>query len=185
VKRADPGYRLEGAFNYFPEVIDEIYDISVGISYMQSDYNIVKRRRAEGKPVTFYTCCSPERPNTFTFSPPAESSYIGWHAAAIGYDGYLRWAYNSWVKDPCVDSRFRTWASGDCFLVYPDGSSIRMQRLVEGIQAYEKVRILRESGDDKVRAAVEETLKPFLPWDPGKDADVGKMVKEAGRMLQR
>ena len=185
VKRADPGYRLEGAFNYFPEVIDEIYDISVGISYMQTDYNIVKRRRAEGKPVTFYTCCSPERPNTFTFSPPAESSYIGWHAAAIGYDGYLRWAYNSWVKDPCVDSRFRTWASGDCFLVYPDGSSIRMQRLVEGIQAYEKVRTLRESGDDKVRAAVEETLKPFLPWDPGKDADVGKMVREAGRMLQR
>ena len=180
VKRADPGYRLEGAFNYFPEVIDEIHDISVGIAYQQIDNGIVSRRHAEGKPVTFYTCCSPERPNTFTFSPPAESAYIGWHAAAIDYDGYLRWAYNSWVENPCTDSRFRTWASGDCFLVYPDATSIRMQRLIEGIQAYEKVRILRQQGIN-----VDEILKPFLPWDPGKDTDTGALIRNATLQLQR
>jgi hypothetical protein len=43
-----------------------------------------------------------------------------------------------------LDSRFRIWAAGDCFLVYPQRSSIRMERLVEGVQDAEKIRILRK-----------------------------------------
>ncbi|HAC21590.1 MAG TPA: hypothetical protein DCF91_05745, partial [Porphyromonadaceae bacterium] len=82
---------------------------------------------------------------TFTFSDPAESTWLGWHAMSGNYDGYLRWAYNSWTKEPLQDSRFRTWAAGDCYLVYPNGrSSIRFERMIEGIQDYEKMRILKE-----------------------------------------
>ena len=67
------------------------------------------------------------------------------HAVAGGYDGYLRWAVNSWTADPLRDSRFRTWAAGDTYSIYPGPrSSIRFERLVEGIQDCEKIRILRE-----------------------------------------
>jgi hypothetical protein len=37
--------------------------------------------------------------------------------------------------------------------VYPGYSSIRMERLVEGIQDYEKIRILRKEFADKKAAA--------------------------------
>ena len=179
VKRADPGFRMEGAYNYFPEFIDEVYDISVGYQYPLLEKASLTRRKAQSQPVTFYTCCGPERPNTFVFSPPAESAYMGWHAAAVGYDGYLRWAYNSWVESPVVDARFRTWPAGDCFLVYPDGPSIRMQRLVEGIQAFEKVRILRQEGVQ----GLDAILQPFQGIVLNADVDVAEMVKTATRQI--
>jgi hypothetical protein len=46
------------------------------------------------------------------------------------------------------DSRFRTWAAGDCYIAYPGYSSIRLERLIEGIQDYEKIRILRKEFTD-------------------------------------
>ena len=45
-----------------------------------------------------------------------------------------------------MDSRFVTWPSGDAYLVYPFAqSSIRFERIREGIQDFEKIRILREA----------------------------------------
>jgi hypothetical protein len=70
---------------------------------------------------------------------------MGWHADALGYSGFLRWAYNSWVEDPLYDTTHVNWTPGDCFLVYPGGrSSIRFERLREGIQDFEKIRIVSE-----------------------------------------
>ena len=94
---------------------------------------------------TFYVCCDPNFPNVFTFSNPAEGAYIGWYTAAAGFDGFLRWAYNSWVENPITDSRFRKGPAGDTYIAYPGArSSIRFERLREGIQDAEKIRILRE-----------------------------------------
>jgi hypothetical protein len=57
----------------------------------------------------------------------------------------LRWAFNSWVENPLQDSRFRTWPAGDTYIIYPQGrSSIRYERMVEGIQDYEKIQILKK-----------------------------------------
>ena len=162
VKEADPAYRIEGAANYYPEVEPVMYDLSVTYQHGILPPDVLAKRKEQGKKLTFYTCCSPERPNTFTFSPPAESELLGLHAVAAGYDGYLRWAYNSWVKAPNQDSRFRTWASGDCFLVYPGGSSIRMERLVHGIQDFEKVKILRRQLKGKSLQRLENALQPFV-----------------------
>ncbi|HCC71178.1 MAG TPA: hypothetical protein DEQ09_08520, partial [Bacteroidales bacterium] len=54
------------------------------------------------------------------------------------------WAYNSWPEKPVYDSRFISWPSGDTYFVYPGArSSIRFEKLIEGIQDYEKIRILR------------------------------------------
>ena len=147
IQEADPEFKIEGAANYSveSESADRIDDLSVGIRYNLLKGEALTRRTAKGQKITFYTCCSTESPNTFTFSRPAESAYLCLHALACGYDGYLRWAYNSWSPQPNQSSRYRSkdWASGDCYLVYPDGSSIRFERLTEGVQAFEKIRLLR------------------------------------------
>ena len=124
----------------------------------------IVQRRSKGLTTTFYVCCSSGFPNTYTSSAPAEATYLSWYAAAEDYDGFLRWAYNSWVEDPIRDSRFRKWAAGDTYLVYPEGrSSIRFERLVEGIQDWEKIRSLKTefSGDDAKLQTLHDLLKPF------------------------
>lgn len=118
-------------------------DISVS-AYHPLDPGEVKDRKRRGLNTTFYICCADPFPNQFTFSEPAESTYLAWYAMARDLNGVLRWAFNSWVENPLQDSRFRTWPAGDTYIVYPQGrSSIRYERMLEGIQDFEKVRILR------------------------------------------
>ncbi|MEM5774848.1 MAG: DUF4091 domain-containing protein, partial [Anaerolineaceae bacterium] len=110
------------------------------------DTAIARERRERGVVTTFYTCTGPEQPNTFTYSPPAEAAWLPIYAAARDYDGYLRWAYDSWTEDPLHDTKHVSWQAGDAFLIYPGArSSIRFERLREGIQEFEKIRILRSN----------------------------------------
>lgn len=121
-----------------------IKEISVAAS-AKVDTADIAMRRAKGLITTYYVCCEDRFPNMFTFSNSAEAVYAAWYATASDYDGFLRWAYNSWVQNPLTDSRFRTWPAGDTYIVYPDArSSIRFERLIEGIQDTEKIRILRK-----------------------------------------
>ena len=115
---------------------------------------------------TYYTCCTEPRPNTFTFSEPAEAEWLAWHSAKENLDGYLRWALNSWVKNPLQDSRFTAWAAGDTYMIYPGArSSIRLERLTEGVQAFEKIRILKEEFERKGNKGaiknIDKVLKMF------------------------
>jgi hypothetical protein len=117
-------------------------------------------RKANGLNTTYYVCCSHKFPNMFTFSDPAESVYAGWYAKANGFDGFLRWAYNSWVENPATDSRFRTWPSGDTFIVYPGArSSIRFERLIEGIQDFEKLSLVINELKQQKTPESEKKLK--------------------------
>ena len=187
IQDADPEFKIEGAANYSveSEAADRIDDISVGFQYNLIKGEALARRAAKGQKITFYTCCNPDRPNTFTFSPPAESAYLGVHAKACGYDGYLRWAYNSWPKQPNQDSRFnsRSWYSGDCYLVYPDGSSIRFERLIEGIQAYEKIRLLRPSLNLKGAKDLDEMLRYFGSNTYKDDTDAVGLLRQMNDLL--
>ncbi|MBR5051966.1 MAG: DUF4091 domain-containing protein [Bacteroidaceae bacterium] len=185
IQDADPEFKIEGAANYNveSEEADRVDDISVAFQYNLLKKEALARRTAKGQKITFYTCCGPERPNTFTFSPPAESAYLGWHALACGYDGYLRWAYNSWTKQPNQDSRYGNWPAGDCYLVYPGGSSIRFERLIEGIQAYEKVRILRPSLNLKGAKDLDEMLRYFAPNTYKAETDPVALLRKANDLL--
>ena len=123
-------------------------------------------RKENGLISTYYVCCSDEFPNVFTFSDPSEAVFMGWYAQAAGLDGYLHWSYNSWTENPLTDSRFRTWPAGDTYVIYPDGrSSIRFERIKEGIQDAEKIRILREqftaASDTEKLKALEEAVARF------------------------
>ena len=183
--KADPNYRIEGAADYYPEVEPKMYDLSVTYQHKLLSEEVLRVRKESGKKVTFYTCCGPERPNTFTFSPPAESTVMGWHAMAAGYDGYLRWAYNSWVKAPNQDGRFRTWASGDCFLAYPGGSSIRMERLVQGIQDFEKIKILRTELKGAKLELLNKTVEMFRPNVFPAENNAAEMINKAEAVLYK
>ena len=109
----------------------------------------IVKRRAQGYTTTFYVCCTPAYPNTFTTSQPYEAELLGWKNIAHDYDGFLRWAYNSWAENPQYDSRFGGWMAGDTYLVYPfNRSSMRFERLIDGIEVSEKVRALRAAGAD-------------------------------------
>lgn len=188
VREADPGYRIEGAMNYKvgeTGLIDQMHDISISYDDAHVPVDYLNARRAKGQKTTFYTCCGPDRPNTFTFSDPAESAYLGWHASTLGFDGYLRWAYNSWTARPCQDSRFITWASGDCYLAYPTGSSIRMERLTEGIQAYEKLRILRPTLNAAQLKQLDKALEPFRPVVYDTALDAAQAVNAAKATLKK
>lgn len=129
-------------------------------------------RRDQGYNTTFYVCCGPLYPNTFTYSDPYEAELLGLYGLAWDYDGMLRWAYNSWAEDPQTDSRYGNWSSGDTYLVYPyNRSSIRFERLIDGIEDAEKVRALRAEGADVsgVEAVLEEIRTTnvndaSLPW---------------------
>lgn len=167
IRKADPEFKVSLAGNWHPEIEADLYDYCIALDQAELlPQEVFTRRKAEGKKTTIYTCCSTHKPNTFTFSVPAEGAWYGFYVAGTKYDGYLRWAYNSWVKDPLHDTRFRQWPAGDTYMIYPYGrSSVRFEKLIEGIQAYEKVRILREefaqSNDSAKLAELDALLGKF------------------------
>lgn len=167
IRKIEPAFKISLAGNYHEPVIYDIVDFSETFSGKQEFPESAKTKRKElGLTTTFYTCCAEAHPNMFVISNPDEAAWLGWFAQAEGYDGYLRWAYNSWTIDPLTDARFRTWPAGDCFVVYPGGrGSVRFSKLVEGIQDFEKVRILRaqwqKEGNEAKLAQLTEVLKPF------------------------
>lgn len=167
IRKVEPAFKISLAGNYHEPVIYDIVDFSETFSGKQEFPESAKAKRKElGLTTTFYTCCAEAHPNMFVISNPDEAAWLGWFAQAEGYDGYLRWAYNSWTLDPLTDARFRTWPAGDCFVVYPGGrGSVRFSKLTEGIQDFEKVRILRaqwqKEGNEAKLAQLTEVLKPF------------------------
>lgn len=153
------GLKVTSAANYNPGMSGQVYDLSVESRHILPN-EVIERRRANGQKTTFYVCCSVPFPNNFTYSPPAEAVWQGWYAYAKNLDGFLRWAYNSWVADPIHDTRFRTWPAGDTFFVYPGAkSSIRFEKLREGIQDFEKLRILHEDLENANTHEAKEKLK--------------------------
>lgn len=188
IHEADPDFKVSLAGALHVELSDRLDDhcVAFGTKYPEE---IRLKRKQEGKVTTYYTCCTESYPNTYTFSSPAESEWLGWYAIRMGLDGYLRWAYNSWTTEPLLDSRFYCWGAGDTYLVYPGGrSSIRFENLVAGIQAYEKVAILCEEFRKKGRVVdlkrIEKMLRMFDEGNLAKtSADV--VVEKANRFINR
>ena len=188
IKEADPEYKISLAGHYHEEIQEDLYDLCLAYGH-KFPADALAKRRAEGKISTVYTCCTEAFPNMFTFSAPAESTWTMLHAIAEDYDGYLRWAVNSWTADPLRDSRFRTWAAGDCYSIYPGArSSIRFERMVEGVQDCEKIRILREEYSQKGQKAKLDRLNRCverftLDYSAKNKGTIEGDIKELNRLL--
>lgn len=169
IKEHSKSWKITYAGEWHQELSSLLDDYSLIIS-SEPNLGELKERKAKGFTTTYYVCCTPPKPNNFLFSPPIEGRFISWYSAAYGYDGFLRWAFDAWPEDPMRDARHTLWPAGDCFLVYPGGnSSIRYEKLREGIVDFEKIRILREqvamASDKKIKTSwktFEEHLANFI-----------------------
>lgn len=186
IRKADKNFKVSLAGAYHKELVYELDDYCVALR-MKYPEDVKRQRKQAGKVTTFYTSCEKARPNTFSFSPPAETEWFAWYSAKEELDGYLRWALNSWVKHPLQDSRFHTWAAGDTYLIYPGGrSSLRFEHLIDGIQAYEKIRLLKkeyaEKGDKRKLNQIDKALQLFDETTL-KEVPAAKAIGKAKRML--
>ncbi|MFR8012424.1 MAG: glycoside hydrolase domain-containing protein [Clostridia bacterium] len=144
---------------YFP-LIDRMASVSVGSEPLKSamaDYKQLCARRKDHPELrtTVYTCVG-HFPNSFTYSMPGEGYWTILFSAAMGANGYLRWAYDAWVKDPLHDTTHVSFESGDCFLIYPDEAdaahpvprmSVRLEKLAEGMRDINKLLLLAEHSE--------------------------------------
>ena len=159
IKEHSMDWKITYAGDWHPELSSILDDYSPIIS-REPGPKEMNERKAKGQTTTYYVCCTPVKPNNFVFSPPIEGRYIGWYASAYGYNGFLRWALDSWPADPERDARHTNWSAGDCFMIYPGGNScIRYEKLREGIVDYEKMLILKEAALNSVNPKVKNLLK--------------------------
>lgn len=188
IHEADPDFKVSLAGALHEELSDQLDDYSIALADKFSE-ETKRARRAANKKTTFYTCCTESHPNTYTFSHPAEAAWIGWYAAKEHLDGYLRWALNSWTIEPLLDSRFLAWGAGDTYLVYPGArSSIRFENLVAGIQAYEKIRILKADWQKEGHKSALKQLDKILREFDEKQLDhqsARQVVEKADRFMNQ
>lgn len=185
IHAADPDFKVHLAGSLHEELSEHLDYYCVGLAAKYPE-EMKEQRRREGKITTFYTCCAEPRPNTFTFSAAADGEWYGWYAAREGLDGYLRWAYNSWVEQPLLDSRYINWAAGDTYLVYPGvRSSIRFERLRRGIQAFDKIQALRAQYADNPQALslIDEVLSLFDETKLTPELTADKIINKAHMMI--
>ena len=122
-------------------------------------------------------------------SPPAENAFLGWHAAAKGLTGYLFWAFNTWVANPLQDSRWHRYPAGTLFQFYPGPrTSIRFEKMIEGIQDFEKIRILREQftedGNDDGLRELDRALS-LIKIEELDSVPAAEMVEKAKAILNQ
>ncbi len=134
---------------------DDIDILSVSLGCF-SDSSLIREltshRRSLGRETLLYNC-SGNYPNAFAFSEPEESLWVMDYAAALGFDGYMRWALDAWNEDPRSSADYMPLESGDTFLLYPgekDGDgmdlseSVRFQMIAQGICNARKALYLKE-----------------------------------------
>ncbi len=191
VKANAPSFRIASAVDKPSELSREVYNISPVLTHAGSTLgDLLQERRQAGRITTFYVCLHPGKPNTFTSSPPAEAEWLGFFAAANHLDGFLRWAYNSWNRNPFETTDFVHWPSGDCFLVYPGNrSSIRFERLRDGIENYEKINQLRTRGGESAAAAqiiqdMDAQLAALFSVERSKGTGHTSDVQQARRLIE-
>ncbi len=167
MKKYGPKFKVVSAVNSPSKASAIVHDMSpiIGHTNMVTPQMLAERKRA-GKKTTYYVCVNPARPNTFTQSPLVESEWLGIFAAVHEFDGFLRWAYNAWNRDPMESTVFGNWPAGDCFLVYPNNqSSLRFEKLRDGLEEFEKIHIMRKRAqkDPAFKAKFDAFIKELLP----------------------
>jgi len=190
IKQHSPQWKITYAGDWHPE-LDRLVDDYSSAYAKEPGVHELEARSAAGFTSTYYVACFPPKPNTFVFSPPVEARWLGWYAAARGYDGFLRWAYDAWPADPARDARHTLWPAGDCFLVYPGGeSSLRFEKLREGIVDHEKIRLLRawtSNGADaeavRLLAALDRHLETFTTERAFDEAELSDALRRGEDML--
>lgn len=135
------------------DLYDRIEDVSFILSSVDEDcLAYVRARRRRGLFTSLYTCTG-EFPNTFLYSEPFEATWLILFSYLNGFDGFLRWAFDAWVKDPRQDTSFFLWESRDSFLIYPStdkrenspSPSLSFEGMRIGLMMVEKIAFIRKT----------------------------------------
>ena len=89
--------------------------------------------------------------------------WMSWYAAAKGLNGYLRWAFDYWLSSDPLNIQDGTNTAGDFHMIYRTDNtasskavaSIRFEMLREGIQDYEKIKIVSAPALDAALKSVD------------------------------
>ncbi len=166
--------KLACAMNRIPEdreLLEMMDSVSFSVGALPEDdpefYAYVRSLKEKGVEVTLYNC-STVYPNAFAYSEPDESVWTLLYAYSLGFDGYLRWAYNAWTADPLRTFDFQNFEAGDTYLIYPDerdsadpvpARSYRLCMIGEGLRTAAKYRYLLEhAGNGYLRQTMEDAL---------------------------
>lgn len=156
--------------NYKEDINDESLALSLVINNFENIEELKDKNNNKNGFLTWYVCCFPDVLNNFISSPLIESRLIGWFTYYFGLDGFLRWDYAIWPRDPFGEPsyKFPSWKAGDMYFVYPGKdmkpiSSLRWENLRFGIQDYQLFRTLEEKNYSE-----EGTNKKFLEHILGK-----------------
>ncbi len=168
IKSVNPDYKLElVADKWSTGLIEDVYVADVAPQYSNLK-EWFKMRHRQGKETSYHITSNNEYPNLYLHSLSAEAVWFGWYAAAQDIDGIHLMNFNNWNKDVLIDARLSKRSTGSTHLIYPNArSSIRYERLIEGIQDYEKIRILRkqfaEDHNKKEKMQlIDEILSDFI-----------------------
>ena len=111
--------------HYNKEMWDRLFTVTPHLSALANEEipqelfrEIVRRRRQEGKLTSIYSMIH-DYPGIFSMSDPGEAAWTIWYIESCGADGFLKWAYDAWCKDPLEENVHCYFEAGDMFLVYP------------------------------------------------------------------
>lgn len=188
-QEAVPGMKMALAGTHHKELVDKLYDYCIGFGENFSEEELAARR-AKGWVSTTYTCCSTPEPNLFTNSLSAEAAYLPVFCVANNFEGYLHWSWMNWDDHSLTDSRYRLFAPGDTYLIYPGvRSSVRYERFIEGVAMAEKIRILREeykhNGNTEALNRLNTMVKAFAPAGIPNGKTAAGMVNELQGVLNK
>lgn len=188
----NPAWKIGGTIthDFSAESKKKFYDLS---GVLGRNFNTIG---LENQLFTFYTSCSQMFPNSFVTreNTTVEMTWMGWYASNKNYSGYLRWAYDNWQLNDPTDARDGSNTAGDFSMVYRSSNvtpitcypSLRLMMLREGIQDYEKIRILKElfrASDPARLQALNATIQKFTLSSGENNAE--SLVEEGQETLAR
>lgn len=119
--------------------------------------------------IYYYVCGGPKFPNTFILSNLLECRLVPILAKHLGIDGFLRWNYTVWPKDPRRELHYM-FHSGDLNFVYPSRGgdvlySLRYFALKSGIVDFELLSAARRRNAGKMPENADQGRRFLFPPD--------------------
>ena len=143
-----PGVRSKDAINGSPARYSPLVDLHVFSAVSLAHHTkLAAQRRAAGKPVWFYHCCSPypPYPNRHLDDPLIGSRLYPWLAYMLDAEGYLYWGANIYRgADPYKHSVGPTRPGGYREVGHPPGDNWMFYKYEHGLRPSMRMLAFRE-----------------------------------------